>query len=123
MPSPSFDEVRADLRAFVAERDWDQFHSPKDLALGLAVEAGELLQEFQWRDPSAGELRGDAARLAAVKAETADVVLYAMLLADKLGFDLLEACREKLAANRAKYPVERARGSAAKYTEWEPKES
>ena len=117
---PSFDAVRADLRAFVQERDWDQFHSPKDLAVGLAVEAGELLEHFQWRDPSAEALRADPARLQALREETADVMLYAMLLADKLGFDLLEACREKLARNREKYPVERSRGSAAKYTELGP---
>ena len=108
-----FEAVRKDLRAFVDERDWDAFHSPKDLALSVAVEAGELLELFQWRDPAAAALSPeDRARLAE---ETADVVMYCMLLADKAGFDLLEAVSAKLAANRAKYPVEKARGRADKY--------
>lgn len=113
----AFDAVHADLRAFVAERDWDQFHSPKDLAVGLAVEAGELLENFQWSDPAPEDLRKDEARMARVRHETADVLLYALLLADKLGFDPVEAAREKLAINRAKYPADRARGRASKYTE------
>lgn len=110
-------DVRRDLRRFVAEREWDRFHRPKDLAMSLAIEAGELLECFQWSDPSAEDLARDPARLARVREETADVLLYAMLLADKLGFDLEEAARDKLAANERKYPVEKARGSAAKYTE------
>lgn len=113
----AFDAVRADLRAFVAERDWDAFHSPKDLAVSLAVEAGELLENFQWADPSAAELRADAARLARVRHEAADVLLYSLLLADKLGFDLLAAAQEKLRVNREKYPADLARGKATKYTE------
>lgn len=113
----AFDALSADLRAFVAERDWDRFHAPKDLAVGLSVEAGELLEHFQWVNPSAADLRADAERLTRVRHETADVLLYAMLLADKLGFDLAEAAREKLALNRAKYPVEKARGRSSKYTE------
>lgn len=109
----SFEDVRRELRQFVDERAWDAFHSPKDLALSVAVEAGELLEVFQWRDVPAGELSAaDRRRLAE---ETADVVMYCMLLADKAGFDLLEAVREKLAQNRAKYPAEKARGRADKY--------
>jgi dCTP diphosphatase len=108
-----YESIRKDLRAFVDERDWDAFHSPKDLALSVAVEAGELLEVFQWRDPKASALSSeDRARLAE---ETADVVLYCMLLADKAGFDLLEAVSAKLGANRAKYPAEKARGRADKY--------
>lgn len=111
--SLDFPSVRADLRAFVDERDWDAFHRPKDLALSVAVEAGELLEVFQWRDPAANQLtEEDRRRLAE---ETADVVTYCMLLADKAGFDLLEAISAKIAANRAKYPADKARGRADKY--------
>jgi NTP pyrophosphatase (non-canonical NTP hydrolase) len=108
-----FASVRGDLRTFVDERDWDAFHSPKDLALSVAVEAGELLEVFQWRDPAARELTPEDRRR--VAEETADVVMYCMLLADKAGFDLLEAVGDKLARNREKYPAEKARGRADKY--------
>jgi NTP pyrophosphatase (non-canonical NTP hydrolase) len=109
----AFEQVREDLRAFVTERAWDAFHNPKDLALSLAIEAGELLEVFQWRDVQAADLAPeDRARIAE---EVADVVLYAMLLADKAGIDLPEALAAKLARNRAKYPVEKARGRADKY--------
>lgn len=112
-----WDALRKDLRSFIDERDWDQFHSPKDLVVGLNVEAGELLEHFQWKDPRADEVRADAKRLAEIQDEVADVFMYAMLVADKLGFDVLEASRAKLAKNRAKYPVEKARGNPRKYTE------
>lgn len=108
-----FEALRRELRAFVDERAWDPFHKPKDLALGVAVEAGELLEVFQWRDPAAGELSSEDRRR--VREETADVVTYCMLLADKVGFDLLEAVREKLARNAEKYPAEKARGRSDKY--------
>jgi dCTP diphosphatase len=108
-----FEAVRKDLRAFVEERDWDSFHSPKDLALSIAIEAGELLEVFQWRDLQAADLTpGDRARIAE---EVADVVMYCMLLADKAGIDLPDALAAKLARNREKYPVEKARGRADKY--------
>lgn len=109
----SFDALRSDLRAFVEERAWDVFHTPKDLALSLSVEAAELLEVFQWRAPAAKDLTPeDRQRIAE---ELGDVVMYAMLLADKAGIDLLDATRAKLATNRAKYPVEKARGRAEKY--------
>lgn len=108
-----YEALRRDLRAFVDERAWDAFHGPKDLALSVAIEAGELLEVFQWRDLQAADLTpGDRRRIAE---ETADVVTYCMLLADKAGFDLLDAVRDKLAQNREKYPAEKARGRADKY--------
>lgn len=116
-PSPNaLEALRRDLTAFVEERDWDKFHSPKDLALGIAVEAGELLENFQWTNPDADALRADEELLARVRAECADVFLYALILADKAGFDLVDAARAKLRANAEKYPVEKARGNARKYT-------
>lgn len=108
-----YDALRQKLRAFVDERDWDQFHAPKDLALSLSIEAAELLEVFQWRSPAATELTpADRARLAE---ELADVMMYAMLLADKTGLDLLEATDRKLADNARKYPPEKARGRSDKY--------
>lgn len=99
-----------ELRAFVAERDWQQFHTPENLAKSISIEAAELLECYQW-SPDA-----DPAK---VQAELADVLTYALLLADKLGVDPATIVREKLASTREKYPVEKARGSSAKYTEYQ----
>lgn len=112
MSPPTYEDARADLRAFVDERAWDPFHTPKDLAVSLAVEAGELLENFQWRDGAAPLSAEERRRVAH---ELADVVMYGMLLADKLGLDLPATVLEKLALNRAKYPVEKARGRSDKY--------
>ena len=109
---PGFEELRARLRAFVDERDWDRFHSPKDLAMSLAIESGELLEVFQWRDGAAAIGPEERQRVAE---ELADVTMYAMLLADKAGIDLLDAVGRKLESNAAKYPVEKARGRSEKY--------
>lgn len=109
-------ELAKALRTFSAERDWDQFHSPKNLVMALAVEVGELLEHFQWRTESeSAHLPPDKAE--AVKLEVADVSIYLTRLADKLDIDLLSAAGAKLAENARKYPVERARGLARKYTE------
>jgi NTP pyrophosphatase (non-canonical NTP hydrolase) len=109
-------ELRDALRAFAAERDWDQFHSPRNLAAALAVEAAELLEPFQWlTDEQSRELSTEAR--AAVEQEVADVLLYLVRLADKLGVDLEQAARAKIALNAEKYPVEQARGSSRKYDE------
>lgn len=111
----SLQVLRNALRAFAAERDWGQFHSPKNLAIALSVEAAELLEHFQWsRDGSVAELGDD--RLAEVREELADVLLYLIRLADKLDVDLFDAGRAKIALNSAKYPVDKSRGNARKYT-------
>jgi dCTP diphosphatase len=104
------------LRRFAAERDWEQFHSPKNLAAALTVEAAELLEQFQWlTEEQSRQL--DGAKLAAVRQELADVFLYLLQLADKLDVDLAAAAQEKLVLNAQKYPVERSRGSSRKYDE------
>jgi dCTP diphosphatase len=109
-------DLRDALRVFAAERDWDQFHSPRNLAAALAVEAAELLEPFQWlTDEQSRELSTEAR--AAVEQEMADVLLYLVRLADKLGVDLEQAARTKMALNAEKYPVEKARGSRRKYDE------
>ena len=104
------------LRDFAKERDWEQFHSPKNLASALSVEAAELLEHFQWlTEEQSRSLTAD--KKGEVAQELADVFLYLLQLSDKLGVDLLEAARVKLVANGQKYPAERVRGSSKKYTE------
>jgi NTP pyrophosphatase (non-canonical NTP hydrolase) len=114
--SDSVHDLRDALRRFAAERDWDQFHSPRNLATALAVEAAELLEPFQWLGEEASREPPPATR-AAVEEEMADVLLYLVRLADKLDVDLIDAARNKLARNAVKYPVEKARGSSRKYDE------
>ena len=110
------ESLRNQLRSFAAERDWDQFHSPKNLASALAVEAAELLENFQWlTEAESQQLPPDA--LAAVRAEVADVLLYLIRISDKLGIDLIAAANVKIVLNAEKYPVDKARGSSKKYTE------
>jgi NTP pyrophosphatase (non-canonical NTP hydrolase) len=109
-------QLRDALRQFAADRDWDQFHSPKNLASALAVEAAELLERFQWLTEDESR-KLSAADLARVREELADVLNYLVRLADKLDVDLLEAARDKIRQNALKYPAEKARGSARKYSE------
>jgi dCTP diphosphatase len=109
-------ELRDAMRAFAAERDWEQFHTPKNLASALAVEAAELMEPFQWLTPEQSA-QLDAPTKARVADEIADVLLYLVRLADRLDIDIAAAARAKLAKNAEKYPVDRSRGSARKYTE------
>ena len=107
--------LRNALRQFAAERDWDQFHSPKNLAIALNVEAAELLEHFQWL-PDAEAAAIPPEKCAKLREELADVLLYLIRLADKLNVDLAVAAAEKLKINATKYPVHKARGSSKKYT-------
>ena len=109
-------KVRDELRAFAAERDWDQFHSPKNLASALAVEAAELLEPFQWLTEEQSKNLDEGQR-AAVTDELADVQIYLIRLADKLNVDLLQAVRDKIARNTEKYPAATFKGSARKYSD------
>ncbi|WP_288377854.1 nucleotide pyrophosphohydrolase [uncultured Massilia sp.] len=109
--------LRALVRTFVDERDWDQFHTPKNLASALTVEAAELLEHFQWLQHGGPEELGDA-KLREVRHEMADVLVYLVRLADKLDVDLFAAVEEKMVLNRAKYPAEQVRGDARKYYEY-----
>jgi len=112
----SLEELRSALQRFASERDWDQFHSPKNLAIALSVEAAELLEHFQWT-PEADSNVLTPDQHAKVREEIADVLLYLVRLADKLNIDLLAAANDKIKVNAAKYPVDKARGSSKKYTE------
>jgi NTP pyrophosphatase (non-canonical NTP hydrolase) len=104
------------LRRFAAERDWEQFHSPKNLAAALTVEAAELLEHFQWLTEEQSR-NLPAEKRAAVGQEIADVLLYLLQIADKLQIDVIAAATEKLALNAAKYPVAQAQGNSLKYNE------
>lgn len=104
------ESIMATLTRFRDERDWAQFHNPKDLALAINVEAGELLELFLWKDPSA--VNSDK-----VKEELADVFAFAFFLAEKYGFDIKQMILDKMESNARKYSVEKSKGTAKKYTE------
>jgi dCTP diphosphatase len=106
------------LRDFANERDWEQFHSPKNLSMALAVEVAEILEIFQWLTEDQSR-NLDPETLNKVKEEIGDIQIYLARLSDQLGLSPLEAAREKLKRNQKKYPPEKARGSAKKYTEFE----
>jgi len=111
----SLDDLATVLRRFAAERDWDQFHTPKNLVMALVAEAGELVEHFQWLTPAeSAELVTDEEKSRRVSDELADVLIYLVRLADVLGVDLLAAAGRKVAENALRYPPERARGSAEK---------
>lgn len=111
-------ELRDRLRAFVHERDWEQFHAPKNLSMALAAEAGELMEHFLWATPEASlEIARRADKRTKIAEELADVVIYALEFANVTGLDVSAAIEAKMAANAKKYPVEKARGRSEKYTE------
>ena len=118
MPQDCLTILTQRLRDFAAARDWERFHSPKNLAMALAAESGELLEQFQWlTEAQSREL--DPSQRELVAAELADVLLYLLRLADRLEVDLKSAAERKIAVNEKRYPVDRVRGSAKKYTEYQ----
>jgi dCTP diphosphatase len=111
-------ELKDRVLAFVRERDWEQFHSPKNLSMALAAEAGELMEHFLWATPDESRaVAADPAKRAKIAEELADVVIYALEFANATGLDVAASIEAKIAANARKYPVEKARGRSAKYTE------
>lgn len=111
-------DLKAAVQRFADERDWRQFHSPKNLAMALAAEAAELMEHFLWVDGAqSAALLEEPARAAQIREELADIFIYTMQFANISGIDLAAAAREKMALNALKYPVEKARGKALKYTE------
>ncbi|WP_018152199.1 nucleotide pyrophosphohydrolase [Leeia oryzae] len=115
MTTLSIDTLTQRLRDFAAERDWDQYHSPKNLAMALTVEAAELQEIFQWLTEAQASQLSPADHQHAAE-EIADVLLYLLRLADKLGIDVLQAAVDKMQKNALKYPVETAKGSSKKYS-------
>lgn len=116
-PDGELARLREIVRQFVDERDWDQFHTPKNLSSALSVEAAELLEHFQWLHSGRPEELGSE-KLVQVRHEMADVLVYLVRLADKLDVDLMAAVEEKMVLNRAKYPADKVRGDARKYDEY-----
>ena len=109
--STTLSELRTLVREFVEERDWRQFHSPKNLSMSLAIEAAELMEHFQWLDvPASREAANDPARLAPIGEELADVLCYAFALANELGLDISTVVRDKMVKNAIKYPAAEFRG-------------
>jgi NTP pyrophosphatase (non-canonical NTP hydrolase) len=111
----SLDELRQKIDAFVNERDWAQFHSPKNLAMAMIVEAAELVEHFQW-DTIQESYDLSAEKRQEVAHEIADTFVYLLRLAEVIGIDLIQAANDKIALNVIKYPVDKAKGSNAKYT-------
>jgi NTP pyrophosphatase (non-canonical NTP hydrolase) len=111
-------DLKARVLAFVRERDWEQFHSPKNLSMALAAETGELMEHFLWATPEESRTIARApAKRSKIADELADVIIYALEFANMTGLDISAAIEAKMAANARKYPVEKARGRAEKYTE------
>lgn len=111
-------ELKARVLAFVQARDWEQFHTPKNLSMALAAETGELMEHFLWATPEQSRaLAADPAKRAKIADELADVVVYALEFANITGIDVAAAIETKMRANALKYPVEKARGRSDKYTE------
>ncbi|WP_022867973.1 nucleotide pyrophosphohydrolase [Schaalia vaccimaxillae] len=111
--SNELDELIDQVNTFRDEREWRQFHTPKDLALSISVESAELLELFQWRS----DQEVVDTRMAGLREEIADVLIYTLMLTDDLGLDPAQIIREKLEINARKYPVDRAKGSSAKYSD------
>jgi NTP pyrophosphatase (non-canonical NTP hydrolase) len=111
------DELKLRLRKFASERDWDRFHSPKNLSMALIAEAAELIEHLQWlTEDESRRLPPD--KLAEIELELADILLYLIRLADRLDIDLLRAADRKIGINAAKYPADKVRGQHKKYTEY-----
>ncbi len=111
-------ELKSRVLAFARERDWEQFHAPKNLSMALAAEAAELMEHFLWVTPEGSRtVAQDAAKRQKISEELADVVIYALEFANVTGLDIAAAIEQKMAANARKYPVEKSRGRADKYTE------
>lgn len=111
------EQLKARLRKFAEERDWDQFHSPKNLSMALIAEAAELVEHFQWlTEEQSASLSPD--KLKEVEEELADIFIYLVRAADKLGVDLVIAAKRKIELNEEKYPADKAKGSAKKYNEY-----
>jgi NTP pyrophosphatase (non-canonical NTP hydrolase) len=111
------DDLKLRLRKFAADRDWDQFHSPKNLSMALIAEAAELVEHFQWlTEEQSASL--SSAKLKEVEEELADILIYLVRSADKLGINLIEAAKQKIEKNDQKYPADMVKGKSKKYTEY-----
>lgn len=111
------------ISSFVSERDWEQFHSPKNLSMALNVETAELMEHFQWLNPeNSKKSEIDSAKFEEIEAEIGDIFIYSLMFCEAMDIDPLEAIEEKIEVNEDKYPVEKAKGSAQKYTDFSEEE-
>lgn len=117
MSEQLLDDLKRELREFAKARDWEQFHSPKNLSMALSVEAAELVEHFQWMTEEQSA-RLDPEKHSAVALEMADIFIFLLRLADRLGVNLVEATRQKVALNHQRYPEGKVRGSSKKYSEY-----
>lgn len=111
----NIEDIQATLRKFASDRDWEQFHSPKNLSMALSVEVGELMEHFQWLTDKQSFLEKSDDGYDAVKAELADIFLYLIRLCDQLNVDILDSASKKIVTNGEKYPVELCKGKSTKY--------
>lgn len=114
----SLDSLRDRLRTFAVAREWDQYHTPKNLSMALIAEVAELIEHFQWVDGDQSHLLEEKTRQS-VEEELADILIYLVRISDKLNVDLYAAVERKIGINEKKYPADKVRGSAKKYTEYE----
>jgi len=117
MKTSQLDKLKLELRKFAKQRDWDKYHSPKNLSMALAVEAAELLEHFQWITEQQSK-KLDGSTLSAVEQEIADIQIYLVRLADKLGINVAKAVEKKMRLNKSRYPARLVWGSAKKYSEY-----
>ena len=118
MDHEDFESLKIRLREFAEDRDWDQFHSPKNLSMALIAEAAELVEHFQWlKEEESAIIQGD--KLEAVRMELADIQIYLIRIADKLNVDLFDAVEKKIEINEQKYPEDKVKGQHKKYSEYE----
>lgn len=111
-------EIKTKVLGFARERDWEQFHAPKNLSMALAAEAGELMEHFLWAsEAESRDVLSDLKKRAKIEEELADVIIYALEFSNMTGIDVSSAIERKMAANAAKYPVEKAKGRSTKYDE------
>ena len=113
----SVDELIDDIDQFASERDWDQFHTPKNLASSISIESGELMEAIQWESPDFDEIANDSEKREEIEEELADVMIYSLRFCSLLGSDPIEIMRAKLEKNSEKYPVSKSKGSAKKYSD------
>ena len=117
MEETELQQLTLALRKFAQDRDWEQFHSPKNLSMALSVEAAELLEHFQWTEGQASFALGEA-KQQLVGYEVADIFIYLLRICDQLNIDLMQVTKEKMAINDQRYPVEKVKGSSKKYSEY-----
>lgn len=118
MPNATLDALNEKLKLFIVERDWGKFHSPKNLAMALSGEVGELISHFQWLSEHESYLKSDEEKLMEVKDEIADIFLYLIMLSNKLDVDMVSTAMDKIDKNEIKYPVSLSKGKATKYSDF-----